>query len=71
MGRYVFLQVTAHYTTHDDIVTGVVNLIKKLKIKRIVIGSRSELNLHITTHSESQSISGQILICLQFEHISN
>ncbi|TVU10626.1 hypothetical protein EJB05_44170, partial [Eragrostis curvula] len=34
-------KVSAHYLTHDDIVAGVVNLIKKLKIKRIVIGSRS------------------------------
>lgn len=34
-------KVSAHYLTHDDIVAGVVNLIKKLKIKRIVIGSRN------------------------------
>ncbi|KAK3129390.1 hypothetical protein QOZ80_6BG0478790 [Eleusine coracana subsp. coracana] len=34
-------KVSAHYITHDDVVAGVVNLIKKLKIKRIVIGSRS------------------------------
>ncbi|XP_062194210.1 U-box domain-containing protein 34-like isoform X6 [Phragmites australis] len=34
-------KVSAHYLTHDDTVAGVVNLIKKLKIKRIVIGSRS------------------------------
>ncbi|KAF8753211.1 hypothetical protein HU200_011658 [Digitaria exilis] len=34
-------KVSAHYLTHDDTVAGVVNLVKKLKIKRIVIGSRS------------------------------
>ncbi|ONM20844.1 U-box domain-containing protein 33 [Zea mays] len=34
-------KVSAHYLTHDDTVAGVVNLIKKLKIKRIVIGSRN------------------------------
>ncbi|KAF7059835.1 hypothetical protein CFC21_066688 [Triticum aestivum] len=34
-------EVRAHYLTHDDILTGVVNLVKKLKIKRIVIGSRN------------------------------
>ena len=37
------LQVSAFYLTHHDIVVGVVSLVKKLKIKRIVIGSRSEL----------------------------
>ncbi|KAF0911504.1 hypothetical protein E2562_011148 [Oryza meyeriana var. granulata] len=34
-------KVRAHYLSHDDVLAGVVNLIKKLKIKRIVIGSRS------------------------------
>ncbi|CAN6223289.1 unnamed protein product [Urochloa humidicola] len=34
-------KVSAHYLTHDDIVAGVVSLVKKLKIKRIVIGSRN------------------------------
>ncbi|XP_039794288.1 U-box domain-containing protein 33-like isoform X2 [Panicum virgatum] len=34
-------KVSAHYLTHDDTVAGVVNLVKKLKIKRIVIGSRN------------------------------
>ncbi|XP_062199359.1 U-box domain-containing protein 33-like isoform X2 [Phragmites australis] len=34
-------KVSAHYLTHDDIIAGVVNLIKKLNIKRIVIGSRN------------------------------
>ncbi|KAL6656520.1 hypothetical protein ACP70R_007346 [Stipagrostis hirtigluma subsp. patula] len=34
-------KVSAYYLTHDDIVSGVVKLIKKLKVKRIVIGSRS------------------------------
>ncbi|KAM3224521.1 hypothetical protein ACQJBY_057732 [Aegilops geniculata] len=33
-------EVKAHYITHGDILVGLVNLIKKLKIKRIVIGSR-------------------------------
>ncbi|XP_062194204.1 U-box domain-containing protein 33-like isoform X3 [Phragmites australis] len=35
-------KVSAHYLTHDDTVAGVVNLIKKLKIKRIVIGSSND-----------------------------
>ena len=47
VNKYVLLQVSAHYLTHDDTVAGVVNLIKKLKIKRIIIGSRLELNLHL------------------------
>ncbi|CAD6220005.1 unnamed protein product [Miscanthus lutarioriparius] len=34
-------KVSAHYLTHDDTVAGVVNLIKKLRIKRIIIGSRN------------------------------
>ncbi|CAL5065552.1 unnamed protein product [Urochloa decumbens] len=34
-------KVSAHYLTHDDTVAGVVSLVKKLKIKRIVIGSRN------------------------------
>ncbi|KAM0878646.1 hypothetical protein ACQ4PT_034730 [Festuca glaucescens] len=34
-------EVRAHYLTHDDILAGLVNLVKKLKIKRIVIGSRN------------------------------
>jgi len=34
-------EARAHYLTHDDILAGVVNLVKKLKIKRIVIGSRN------------------------------
>ncbi|XP_015696477.1 U-box domain-containing protein 33-like isoform X2 [Oryza brachyantha] len=34
-------KVRVHYLSHDDVLAGVVNLIKKLKIKRIVIGSRS------------------------------
>ncbi|XP_003576877.2 U-box domain-containing protein 33 isoform X2 [Brachypodium distachyon] len=34
-------EVRAHYLTHDDILDGLVNLVKKLKIKRIVIGSRN------------------------------
>lgn len=34
-------EVRAHYITHDDILAGLVNLVKKLKIKRIVIGSRN------------------------------
>ncbi|KAJ1289032.1 hypothetical protein BS78_02G134700 [Paspalum vaginatum] len=34
-------KVSAHYLTHDDTVAGVVNLVKKLKIKRIIIGSRN------------------------------
>ncbi|KAL6838453.1 hypothetical protein ACP4OV_031698 [Aristida adscensionis] len=34
-------KVSAHYLIHDDTVSGVVNLIKKLKIKTIVIGSRN------------------------------
>uniref|UniRef100_A0A0D9XH14 RING-type E3 ubiquitin transferase n=1 Tax=Leersia perrieri TaxID=77586 RepID=A0A0D9XH14_9ORYZ len=34
-------KIRAHYLSHDDVLAGVVNLIKKLKIKRIVIGSRS------------------------------
>jgi hypothetical protein len=33
-------KVRAHYLSHDDVLAGVVNLIKKLKIKRIIIGSR-------------------------------
>uniref|UniRef100_M8B0M5 RING-type E3 ubiquitin transferase n=1 Tax=Aegilops tauschii TaxID=37682 RepID=M8B0M5_AEGTA len=36
-------EVKAHYITHDDILVGLVNLIKKLKIKRIVIGSSNYL----------------------------
>jgi len=47
VNKYVLLQVSAHYLTHDDTVAGVVNLIKKLRIKRIIIGSRLELNLHL------------------------
>lgn len=43
VNRYVFVQVRVHYLAHDDILAGVVNLIKKLKIKRIIIGSRSDL----------------------------
>ncbi|KAF8675244.1 hypothetical protein HU200_047917 [Digitaria exilis] len=35
-------KVSAHYLTHDDTVAGVVNLVKKLKIKRIVIGSSND-----------------------------
>lgn len=34
-------KVRVHYLAHDDILAGVVNLIKKLKIKRIIIGSRN------------------------------
>lgn len=34
-------EVRAHYITHDDILAGLVNLVKKLKIMRIVIGSRN------------------------------
>jgi hypothetical protein len=48
----VFLQVSAHYLAHDDTVAGVVNLVKNLKIKRIVIVSRSELKLHIKQFNE-------------------
>ncbi|OEL14989.1 U-box domain-containing protein 33 [Dichanthelium oligosanthes] len=47
LNRYLFLQVSAYYLTHHDIIAGVVLLVKKLKIKRIVIGSRSELDLLI------------------------
>lgn len=38
----MFLQVIAYSLTHRDIVVGIVNMVKKLKIKRIVIGSRLE-----------------------------
>ncbi|GJN34706.1 hypothetical protein PR202_gb23394 [Eleusine coracana subsp. coracana] len=41
-------KVSAHYITHDDVVAGVVNLIKKLKIKRIVIGSSNDHVKHST-----------------------
>jgi interleukin-1 receptor-associated kinase 1 len=40
VNRHVPLQVRAHYITHEDILGGLVNLVKKLKIKRIIIGSR-------------------------------
>lgn len=64
VNKYVLLQVSAHYLTHDDTVAGVVNLIKKLKIKRIVIGSRSELNLNIKHHilKIKRSISSDLLL---------
>lgn len=43
----MFLQVSAYYFTHRDTIAGVVSLVKKLKIKRIVVGSRLELDILI------------------------
>eukprot|EP00267_Zea_mays_P051538 XP_020404499.1 U-box domain-containing protein 33 [Zea mays] len=40
-------KVSAYYLTHRDVGAGVVTLVKKLKIKRIVIGSRFELDILI------------------------
>lgn len=43
--KYLFLQVSAYYITHHDVVAGLVSLAKELKIKRIIIGSRSEFDV--------------------------
>ncbi|KAM0884220.1 hypothetical protein ACQ4PT_031136 [Festuca glaucescens] len=40
-------EVRAHYITHEDILGGLVNLVKKLKIKRIIIGSRKMANQEV------------------------
>jgi len=66
----VLLQVSAHYLTHDDTVAGVVNLIKKLRIKRIIIGSRLELNLHLKhlIQKKKGSISSDMLLYVQPVH---
>ncbi|WVZ63208.1 hypothetical protein U9M48_012858 [Paspalum notatum var. saurae] len=41
--KSLLVHITLHMmTTHDDTVAGVVNLVKKLKIKRIIIGSSDD-----------------------------
>jgi hypothetical protein len=50
VNSYMFLQVIAYYFAYRDIVAGIVSLVKKLKIKRIVVGSRLELDIY--THSQ-------------------
>jgi hypothetical protein len=57
----MFLQVSAYYLTHRDVGAGVVTLVKKLKIKRIVIGSRFELDILI--HNSILTCTARCKVC--------